>query len=138
MSRTESSGLDPLFRLLVTYRLLVYFGGLFVIGLPLLFRALDIELPGTARTVLVVVTLAVMVLTYLGERRVGYADSRTESATEEYSLQTRLAFALALVGVAVGIYVALEVNTLTGLLFIAGAYLFGYMGYRRGLDGEDA
>jgi hypothetical protein len=138
MAHTEPSGLDSLFRLLVTYRLLIYFGGLFVIGLPLLFRALGIELSETARTVLVVVTLAVMVLTYLGERRVGYADSRTESATEEYSLQTRLAFVFALIGIAVGIYVTLEVNTLTGILFIAGAYLFGYMGYRRGFDGEDA
>jgi uncharacterized membrane protein YgdD (TMEM256/DUF423 family) len=137
MARTEPSGLDSLFRLLVAYRLLVYFGGLFVIGLPLLFRALGTELSGTARTVLVVVTLAVMVLTYLGERRVGYAESRSESATEEYSLQIRLVFALALVGIAVGIYVALEVNTFTGLLFIVGAYLFGYMGYRSGFDREE-
>jgi hypothetical protein len=137
MARTESSGLDPLFRLLVTYRLLIYFGGLFVIGLPLLFRALGIELSGTARTVLVVVTLSVMVLTYLGERRVGFPDSRTETTSKEYPLKMRLALALALLGIAVGIYVALEVNTLTGLLFIAGAYLFGYMGYRGGLDEED-
>ncbi|WP_435075918.1 hypothetical protein [Halococcus sp. AFM35] len=137
MTRTESSGLDPLFRLLVTHRLLVYFGGLFVIGLPLLFRALGIGLSGTARTVLVVVTLAVMVLTYLGERRVGFSDSRTET-TQDYPLKMRLVLALALVGIAVGIYVALEVNTLAGLLFIAGAYFFGYMGYRGGLDEGEA
>jgi hypothetical protein len=138
MPQTESNGLNSLFQLLVTYRLLVYFGGLFVIGLPLLFRALGIGLSGAARTVLVAVMLAVMVLTYLGEHYVGYFGSRTESATEDYSLQTRLAFALAFLGIAVGIYVALEVNTFAGLLFIAGAYLFGYMGYRRGFEGEGA
>lgn len=137
MARTEPNGLDSLFRLLVAYRLLVYFGGLFVIGLPLMFGALGIELSGTARVVLVVVTLAVMVLTYIGERRVGFGDSRTETRSEEYPLKMRLMLALAVLGIAVGIYVALEVNTLTGLLFIAGAYFFGYMGYRGGLDGED-
>lgn len=137
MTRTESSGLDSLFRLLVTYRLLVYFGGLFVIGLPLLFRALGIELSGTARTVLVVVTLAVMVLTYIGERRVGFPDSRPETPVETYSLKTRLAVVLVLLGSTVGIYVALEVSTLIGILFIIGVYLFGYMGYRRGLDKVD-
>lgn len=136
-SRIESSGLTPLFRLLVANRLLVYFGGLFVIGLPLLFAALGIELSGTARTVLVVVTLAVMVLTYLGERRLGIPDSQTETTTQEYPLKMRLALALAVLGVAIGIYVALEVNPLAGLLFIAGAYFFGYMGYRGGFDEED-
>jgi hypothetical protein len=135
--RTESSGLMPLFRLLVTYRLLVYFGGLFVIGLPLLFEALGIELPGTARVVLVIVTLAVMVLTYIGERRLGLPDSRTKTTTEEYPLKMRLALTFALIGIGVGIYVALEVNTLTGLLFIAGAYLFGYIGYQNEFGKED-
>jgi hypothetical protein len=138
MARTEPNGLNSLFRLLVAYRLLVYFGGLFVIGLPLMFGALGIELSAAVRTVLVVVTLAVMVLTYIGERRVGFDGSRTETTAEEYPLKMRLMLALAVLGIAVGIYVALEVNTLTGLLFIAGAYFFGYMGYRGGLDGEDA
>ncbi|HET7325503.1 MAG TPA: hypothetical protein VFJ06_14340 [Halococcus sp.] len=135
-SRTQQGGLTPLFQLLVTYRLLVYFGGLFVIGLPLLFGALGIEFPGTARTVIVFITLAVMVLTYLGERRVGFPDSRSETTTQDYPLKMRLTLAVALVGIAVGVYVALTVNTFTGLLFIAGAYFFGYMGYRGGLDEE--
>lgn len=134
---TESSGLDPLFRVLVAHRLLVYFGGLFVIGLPLLFGALGIELSGTTRTVLVVVTLAVMVFTYLGERRVGFDDAQTEPRLD-YPLKMRLVLALAVLGIAVGIYVALEVNALTGLLFIAGAYFFGYMGYRGGLNEDES
>ena len=133
----ESSGLDPLFRVLVAHRLLVYFGGLFVIGLPLLFGALGIELSGTTRTVLVVVTLTVMVFTYLGERRVGFGDAQTEP-TLDYPLKMRLVLALAVLGIAVGIYVALEVNPLTGLLFIAGAYFFGYMGYRGGLNEDES
>jgi hypothetical protein len=137
MAHSESSGLDSLFRLLVAYRLLIYFGGLFVIGLPLLFGALGVALSGTVRTVLVVVTLAVMVLTYVGERRIGFDGSRTDVTAQEYPLKMRLMLALAVLGIAVGIYVALEVNTFTGLLFIAGAYFFGYMGYRGGLDEDE-
>ena len=138
-SRSGAAQLDPLFRLLVAYRIPIYFGGLFLIGLPLLFRALEIELPATARTVLIVVVLVVMVLTYVGERRVGldHVDPRTGRATEEYSLRLRLSLALAALGVAVGVYVALEVSTITGLLFIIGAYFFGYMGYRSELDGGE-
>jgi hypothetical protein len=138
MAHSESSGLNSLLRLLVAYRLLIYFGGLFVIGLPLLFGALGVELSGTTRTVLVVVTLAVMVLTYAGERRVGFDGSRTDATAEDYPLKMRLMLALAVLGIAVGIYVALEVNALTGLLFIAGAYFFGYLGYRGGLDEGEA
>ncbi len=136
MTRTESGGLTPLFELLVTYRLLVYFGGLALITLPLLFEAVGIAVPRTARVVLVGVVLTVMVLTYLGERRVGFSESETRTTGKTYPLRMRIVFVFALVGIAVGVYVALEVNTLTGLLFIAGAYLFGYMGYRSG-SGED-
>lgn len=137
ISQTESIRLDSLFQLLVTYRLFIYFGGVFLIALPLLFRTLGIELSGIARTVVVVVTLAVMILTYLGEHRVGFPDSRTETPTSEYPLQMRLILILALLGIIVGIYVVVEVSTLIGLLFIIGAYLFGYMGYRNRLDEEN-
>jgi hypothetical protein len=37
---------------------------------------------------------------------------------------------MAVVGIAIGIYVLMEVNLFAGLLFILGAYLFAYMGYR--------
>jgi hypothetical protein len=137
-SQIESSKLTPLFQLLVTYRLLVYFGGLFVIALPFLFGVLGIELSETVRTVLVVVILAVMMLTYLGERQFGIPNSRTETTIEEYSMKVRLAFTLALIGIGTGIYVILEANILIGILFIAGAYLFGYTGYQHELDKEDA
>lgn len=136
MTQTESSGLDTLFRFLVSYRLLIYFGGLFLIAVPLVAKPFGITVPGTARTVVVVVVLAVMVLTYLGERRVGVPESGTEPTRETYPRKMRLMLVLAFVGIAVGVYVALEVNMLTGLLFIAGAYLFGYMGYRSGLEDD--
>jgi hypothetical protein len=47
----------------------------------------------------------------------------------------RAAVALSILGVAAGIYVALEVNPIAGALFVLGAYLFGYVGYRREFDG---
>ncbi|WP_256684439.1 hypothetical protein [Halococcus qingdaonensis] len=137
MADTETSELDALFGVLVAYRLLIYFGGLLVIGSPLLFGAFGIELAGTVRVVLVVVTLAVMILTYVGERRIGFEGAQATAAGETYSLRMRLALALAVAGIAIGVYVALEVNTVAGLLFIAGAYCFGYLGYRGGL-GEEA
>ena len=137
MADTETSGLDALFGVLVANRLLIYFGGLLVIGSPLLFGALGIELPGTVRVVLVIVTLVVMTLTYVGERRVGFAGTQATPAGETYSLRMRIALAVAVAGIASGVYVALEVDTVAGLLLIAGAYFVGYLGYRGGL-GEGA
>lgn len=138
-SETESGGLNPLFRLLVAYRFLVYVGGLFVIGLPLVLSMVDVVVPRAARTVLVVAVLCVMVLTYVGERRVGHdhIDPRTGKSIEEYPLEMRVAVALAVVGIAAGVYVAIEVNALTGLVFVVGSYFFGYLAYRGGFDGGD-
>lgn len=135
-SGTESGGLEPLFRLLVAYRFFVYVGGLFVLGVPLVLSMVGVTISQTARTVLVVAVLCVMVLTYAGERRVGHdhIDPRTGKSTEDYPLGMRVAVALAAVGVAVGVYVAIEVNPLTGLVFVVGAYFFGYLGYRGGRD----
>jgi 4-hydroxybenzoate polyprenyltransferase len=138
-SRTDSGGYLPLAGILVTYRLPIYVGGLLVISLPLvLSSAFSVVVPETARTVLVGVTLAVMIATYIAERYVGY-DRESESRTGEedkptYSLRLRVALALSVVGIAVGIYVALEIAPFTGLLFILGAYLFGYIGYRGEFD----
>jgi len=122
-----------LFRFLVTYRLLVYLGGLIAIGIPLVLqRAYGTELSPGARTAIVVVSLGVMIVTYLAERRVGqnHIDDRTGESTESYSLRLRASVATAVVGLAIGIYVAMEVNVFTGALFIIGAFLFAFMGYR--------
>lgn len=70
-SRTESSGYDALLWWLVRYRLVIYLGGLIAIATPRLLRAVsDVELGPTVRTAIVVVALAAMILTYVGERRV--------------------------------------------------------------------
>jgi hypothetical protein len=118
---------------------LVYLGGLIAIGIPLLLqRAYGTELSPGARTAIVVVSLGVMIVTYIGERRVGqdHIDDRTGESTESYSLRLRASIATAVVGLAVGIYVLMEINPFTGALFILGAFLFAYMGYRtEGTDG---
>jgi len=141
-SQTQSSdrAFGTLLRFLVTYRLFVYLGGLIAIGIPLLLqRAYGTELSPGARTAIVVVSLGVMIVTYLAERRVGqgHIDSRTGEATESYSLRLRASVATAVVGLAIGIYVVMEVNVLTGSLFILGAFLFAYMGYRTEGEGRD-
>ncbi|MFD1633764.1 hypothetical protein ACOZ4L_13095 [Haloplanus ruber] len=133
-SQTQSPDrpFGTLLRLLVTYRLFIYLGGLIAIGIPLLLqRAYGTELSPGARTAIVAVSLGLMIVTYLGERRVGrdHVDATGESA-ETYSLRLRASIATAVVGLAIGIYVAMEVNPLTGSFFVLGAFLFAYMGYR--------
>lgn len=129
---------------LAVYSLLIYMAGLLIIAIPtVLKRGFGTTLPGRLRQAMVVVTLAVMVVTYLAERR--FARDREEPATETkddgaetttdqtpgYSLYARLSMVAAAVGVAVGIYVgfALE-RPFVGVLFVFGAYLFVRMGYR--------
>ncbi|WP_227378903.1 hypothetical protein [Haladaptatus halobius] len=58
-------------------------------------------------------------------------DSATASTT--YPRRTRLTVALAVAGLAVGFYVAVEVSPVAGIAFVAGAYFFGYFAFR----GED-
>ncbi|MFB6167727.1 MAG: hypothetical protein ABEJ43_02650 [Haloferacaceae archaeon] len=128
----RGDGADRLFRLLVSHRMLVYVGGLVVIGSPLfIVRAFGRELPWSVRTALVVSSLAVMIVTYVGERRVGHdhLDDTTGESTEEYPLRMRLAVAMAVLGLAVGVFIAIEVDILGGLLFVGGSYFFAYLAY---------
>ncbi|MFB6100963.1 MAG: hypothetical protein ABEJ73_00170 [Haloplanus sp.] len=134
-SETQSAArpFGTLLRFLVAYRLFIYLGGLIAIGIPLaLQRAYGMHLSPGARTAIVVVSLGLMIVTYLGERRVGrdHADAGTGSPGESYSLRLRASLVVAIVGIAIGIYVTMEINPFTGFLFILGAFLFGYMGYR--------
>jgi len=133
----SSTGLGTLLRLLIAYRMLVYLGGLMAIGAPLALRRVGgVDLSLGARTAIVVVSLGLMILTYIGERRVGHGHlDRTPGGSESYSRRLRAAIAMAVVGIAIGIYVVMEVNLVAGLLFILGAYLFAYMGYRT--EGND-
>lgn len=140
-ARSNGSDGDPL-ALLAAYRLPIYLGGLAAIGTPLaLAEVTGIVVPPAARTAVVVVSLVVMVATYAGERRDrarSAAGDGEPSATRgdrtspnpEYSLRARLAVAAAVVGVAVGVYVAAAGDLVVGLLFVFGAYLFGYVAYR--------
>jgi hypothetical protein len=133
MARTASTrGVDELLRLLVAYRLLVYLGGLIAIGTPLaLAVAFGVEVSTEARYAIVTASLGLMVATYVGERRVGldHVDDRTGEPEESYPLGMRAAVLLAVVGVAVGVYLALRGSPIRGLLFVAGALLFAQFAY---------
>lgn len=136
MARRE---LDRLLRFLVAYRLLFYLGALVAMSLPLgLAWLFDVELPPAARTTIVGVSFAVIVATYLAERRVGldHVDPRTGAPTEEYSTRMRVSFVLAIGGVAAGVYFALSARPVVGVLFLLGALLFFQMAYRSTLDAE--
>lgn len=146
-ARTNRSDLDPLFRSLVAYRVFIYVGGLVAIALPRILRTVaGIDLAASVRTLIVAASLGVMILTYLGERRVGLDEEPKPTASDpssggdgesrEYSRRTRTTVAIGLVGLAIGIYVAVEVNLLIGLLFIAGGLLFGQSAYRGGSEGS--
>lgn len=142
-------------RALATYSLPIYAVGLLVIALPTaLERGLGTTVPGRLRGAVVAVTLAVMVATYLAERRFALdgSDARSDAAsgtetgtgtaaagrpaaasdeTPEYSLYARASLAAAALGVAVGVYVAFALERpIVGALFVVGAYLFVRMGYR--------
>lgn len=180
-SRTDESEFDSLLRALAARRLAVYTSGLAVIVLPRVLRAaFGIEVPATARTLLVVCGLGAMILTYLGERRVedntggagggriddrrgdarpgtderttsdsetaGSASGRTSTSTSTpvaepkpesqvesgYSRRTRTTVAIGLSGIAIGIYVAVEIDTIVGALFVVGGLLFGQSAFRDG------
>jgi hypothetical protein len=141
-AQSPDRGFGTLFRFLVAYRLFVYLGGLVAIGIPLaLQRAFGTELSPGARTAIVVASLTLMVVTYIGERRVGrdHAEAGTgvEGSAESYSLRLRASVATAVLGLAIGVYAVLEVSWAAGAFFIIGAFLFAYMGYRTELEGAD-
>lgn len=128
---TDRSGLETLVRSLVAHRAVVYGGGLLAIGLPRALRtAAGIEVATPLRTLLVVASLGLMILTYLGERSADTEDAEPTASGTGYSRRTRTTVAIGLVGIAIGIYVAIEVDTLVGLLFIGGGLLFGRSAYR--------
>jgi hypothetical protein len=148
VSRANESGFDSLLRSLVAHRFAVYVGGLVVIALPALLRgAFDLDVPAAVRTLLVAVALGAMILTYLGERRVAdgaadrdgrtqpRADDRTPTEGTEvsrsgYSRRTRTTVVIGLSGIAIGIYVAVEIDTIVGILFVVGGLLFGQSAFR--------
>lgn len=130
----NANALDALLELLVAYRGLVYVGGLLAIGSPLLaVHGFGIEPPWAARVAVIWVSIGVMILTYVGERRLGTtgAGNRPDEDREPFSLRVRVALVMAILGVAVGVYAAIEVDAVVGLLFVVGAILFGQFAFRR-------
>ncbi len=116
-------------RFLAAHRLSIYLGGLIAILLPRILRiAADITLAPLTRTVIVVGSLLLMVVTYLAERQ-ARGDDGTDPATEDYSTRTRVLVGLAVVGLALGVYLAFEGRPLFGLLFLGGALLFFRIAY---------
>ena len=131
--RHPGPGLDHLARFLVAYRLLLYLGGLVAISLPLVLTwAFDVTLSPAARSTVVGVSFAVIVVTYLAERRVGldHVDPVTGSPREAYSLRLRASLVLAIAGVALGAYLLLVGRWAMGALFLLGAVLFFQLAYR--------
>ncbi|MFB6300284.1 MAG: hypothetical protein ABEH65_08505 [Halobacteriales archaeon] len=139
MASEQGSEMAALIGFLYANRLPIYIGGLIAILIPRGLRTFtSIRLAPETRTVIVVVTLLLMILTYLAERRVrGQDDGGTSHSRQEYDLAARFAVGMAVIGVAVGIYVTLEINTLIGILFIIGSYLFGGMAFRRNRTSRD-
>ena len=121
--------------LLVAHRLVVYVGGLLVIASLSLVAGTGASPPPAVRTAVFVVILALMVVTYIGERWLagdegGIATVANGRAT--YSWRTRFAAMMTIAGVAVGVYVLLAVDLALGLLFVAGALLFARIAFGGG------
>lgn len=134
-------------RFLAGHRMAMYLGGLLAILSPTLLERSGTALSPTARTLVILASLALMLATYVGERRFGKgraAGSGTAAdvtnpdtvSSATYSRRTRIIFVLAVAGFAVGVYVAIEVSRLAGIVFVVGAYLFGYFAFEGGGDGN--
>lgn len=131
--RSDPSGLAFVARFLVAYRLLFYLGGLLTMSIPIVAAwTFDVIFPEAARTAIVGVSFAVLLATYLAERRVGLEpiDPVTGSPRDTYSLRLRASVVLALVGLAVGVYLVLAGSPAPGILFLGGALLFFQLAYR--------
>jgi hypothetical protein len=139
LSTSTPTAVDRLLRSLVAYRRPVYLGGMIAISLPLLLATgLGIELSRVPRILIVGVSLGVMSLTYVGERRVDHDGTPIENADEGYPLKQRVAIGVAAVGAVLGAYVTLEMDPRVGPLYFIGAYLFGYRVYRKAARGKDS
>lgn len=127
----QGATVDSVLRRLAGHRRAIYVGGMVVASLPLfLATELNVHLSRPVRVGVVAASLAVMGLTYLGERRVP-GDATDAGETAAYDGRTRLVFGAIVVGVAVGIYVTLEVDPRAGSLYLLGSLLYGYREYRK-------
>ncbi|MFC5970914.1 hypothetical protein ACFPYI_06170 [Halomarina salina] len=163
-STGPAAGATALLHVLVEFRYVVYLGGLAAIAAPTLLEYADVSVPLSARRLVVGIVLAVMAVTYLGERRFvhgggGRSDAgdhddgaRTDSDRRDdgersgerganqfgdsFDWRTRLALVGAIAGIALGVYVAVAVDLLYGVVFVVGAYLFAQLAVQsRGENG---
>lgn len=147
----DSDAASGLAKMLVTYRMTIYLGGIAILGIPLVLHSVaGVTVSTSGRAALTVSVVGLMVATYVAELRVDEEDdeSSASNVTDEetstdraadvgggYPLRTRASVALAAVGVAIGVYLGLERSILEGLVFVAGAYFFAYLAYEG--DGEN-
>ncbi|MFB6234538.1 MAG: hypothetical protein ABEH81_02955 [Halopenitus sp.] len=159
----DSDAASGLAKMLVTYRMTIYLGGIAILGIPLVLHSVaGVTVSTSVRAALTVSVVGLMVATYVAELRVDEDDNEsaadnaiegsgtkdtdatasTDSSTERaadvgggYPLRTRASVALAAVGVAIGVYLGLERSILEGIVFVAGAYFFAYLAYEG--DGEN-
>ncbi|ESS11159.1 MAG: hypothetical protein A07HR60_01875 [uncultured archaeon A07HR60] len=130
-----------LVRTLVDHQNAIYVGGLLVITAPRALEESGIVIPQQARTAIVAGVLAVMIGTYLGERRIGggaSAGTDTDTATATPDTVTQLSVAATLSGIAVGGYLVLQGQLWIGGLFAVGAIAFARMAIARAADGDPA
>ena len=118
---------------LVEHRIVIYLGGVAIIALPLVLHSTaGVTVSRSARLATTVAMVGLMVVTYLAELRLGTdGDDGSAGPTTGggYPLRTQVAVGAAVLGLALGVYVGLEVSWLAGLLFVAGAYFFAYLAY---------
>lgn len=125
-------------RLLAVNRYAVYAGGLAAILTPPVLARAGVIVPEQLRVAIVAGSLAVMTVTYLGERRLRNEEDGAVTAAGDApdpSLGTQLAVAGALAGIAVGGYLVLRGRLWIGALFVVGAALFGRNAVARSVGG---
>lgn len=132
-----------LVRRLAVHRYAVYGAGLAVIIAPAVLANAGVAVPEWFRGAVVAIALAVMTVTYLGERRLrrendGAVPAGPAETAPQPSLTTRLTVVGALAGLAFGGYLAIRGRLWFGVLFIVGAALFGYNAIARSAGGEPA
>lgn len=162
MITPDSDAASGLAKLLVTYRMTIYLGGIAILGIPLVLHSVaGVTVSTSGRAALTVSVVSLMVATYVAELRVDVDEDDDRDATDAstggasstspggsggsteraadvgggYPLRTRASVALAALGLAVGVYLGLERSILEGLVFVAGAYFFAYLAYEG--DGEN-
>lgn len=140
MTETQTSGwTNDLFRFLAAYSGVIYIAGVAVISVPVVLAwGFDIFVPSSIRYVVVGASLTVMILAYVAERRARFPDSeRTlDERKREYTTRTRALVGVAIIGLAFGIYTAIEVNLIVGGIFFVGAYFFTRMAFKETAGNE--